>query len=284
MNVAVIILRLLESSHTSRAAPNPSHNLRAVDKMARVWQRSCCSTAICTTLQILMLLCSHVTAQDSCVVSPWEDVINRDLSVFKTTTLHPGLIEQGKKQCYGGWEVMIYDNQLYAIPFGKVPRSTRPPAIDLLAKALCRYKFPNVRFILNAYERKRYADTRDAAVVFSSSKDPNSDVDILLPHHSFVYMPSMRNDLAGNLQFEQRMDQAIWRGAATGGPYNNFTWRHTTRSRAVAACRERQDICDAGTHSCTLRLIFNLQAPGINALEALLSPSGTAACHRHRHQ
>jgi hypothetical protein len=216
--------------------------------MARAWQRTLRAAVIYSILQLMLLLFGWSLAQESCTVSPWEDVIDRDLDVFSTTTIHLQLIEDGKNQCYGGWEVIIYDNQLYAIPFGKLPRAKRPPALDLLAKALCHYKFPNVHFVLNAYERKRYADTRDAAIVFSTSKDPNSDVDILLPHHSFVYMPSMRNDLAGNLLFDQRIDRAVWRGAATGGAYTNFTWRHTTRSRAVAACQERQDICDAGAY------------------------------------
>ncbi len=198
-------------------------------------------------LLIVILIARHYAASsNSCNVSNWEDVIDRDLELLTKSTIHAAVLQGGRLQCHGGWIVTIYDNEVYAEPFGKLPKHKKPSQLDLVVKALCHYKFPNVNFILNAYERKAATEARKATLVFSSSKDPTKEQDVLLPHHSLAYLYSTRNSLQGSKPFEQRLDKAVWRGGASGGSYNQYTWRHTIRSRAVAACQKRQDICDAG--------------------------------------
>jgi hypothetical protein len=186
------------------------------------------------------------SASRGCTESRWEGTIDRDLELFAKTTIHPQLLDVGRSQCRGGWTVLIVDNELFAMPFGELPSTKRPIVMDLLAKALCHRKFPNVEFVLNAYERRRATQASQAAVVFSASKDPGRDMDIVFPHRSLSFLHSIRQHLAGDLQFEQREDRAVWRGTASGGAYSKHTWRHSTRSRAVASCLEKPELCDAG--------------------------------------
>ena len=144
-----------------------------------------------------LLLIPSLTAAAECRLSRWEGVIQRDLEVLNKTTIHPELVERGRSQCHGGWTVLIVDNELYAIPFGDAPTSKRPVAFDLLAKALCKSRFPDVEFVLNAYERRAVTNASQASVVFTVSKDPAKDLDIVWPHQSLSFLHSIREHLAG---------------------------------------------------------------------------------------
>ncbi len=83
--------------------------------------------------------------------------------------------------------MLISNNKLYAKPIGEHNDPIKHPLPMVLAKAMCRYQMPDVELVLNAYSRKKATNASHASVVFSCTKDPAKDQDVVLPYQSMLW-------------------------------------------------------------------------------------------------
>ena len=186
----------------------------------------------------------------TCERSKWEGIISRDLELLQATRVYREHLDIGEKQIYGGWRVMIHNQQLYARPIGEFNDPVKHPLIMVLAKAMCRHQLPDVEFVLNAYSRKAATNSSHASVVFSCTKDPARDQDVVLPYQSMLWPKSHAKSYADvHIPWQEREPRAVWRGTTSGGVFTKYTWRHLTRSRISLLCKERPDLCDVGFSS-----------------------------------
>jgi hypothetical protein len=207
---------------------------------------------------------------NACEKSKWEDIINRDLDLLRSTRVYPTHLDIGQKQVFGGWRVLIHKQKLYALPIGEHNDPIQHPLIMLLAKSMCRYEMPDVEFVINAYSRKAATNATHTSVVFSCTKDPSKDQDVVLPYQSMLWPKSHAAAYADHTTpWEERIPKAVWRGTTSGGVFSKYTWRHMTRSRISLQCKERPDLCDVGFSS------YDPQHTTPEAIAELTSELGT---------
>jgi hypothetical protein len=206
------------------------------------------------TLLVVVADAHRTLASSSCERSQWDDIIDRDLELLKATHVYPPHLDLGEMQIIGGWRVLIHDHKMYAKPLGSfAARKTETLEHGLLmviAKAMCRYEMPDVEFVVNGYSRKSATNTTTASVVFSCTKDPSKDQDILLPYQSMLWPRSHAESFAdASVPWEQKEAKAVWRGTTSGGLFTKPRWRHMARSRIAMLCKKRPDLCDVGFSS-----------------------------------
>ena len=96
----------------------------------------------------------------------------------------------------------------------------------------------------------------ESAIIHASSEPlpvlswakSGSHWDVQYPYINFAWRPANSNGI--NLALNQtawtrRQQRAIWRGSTTGTIYTAHNWNTTRRSRLVAMCKKRADLCDA---------------------------------------
>ncbi len=81
-------------------------------------------------------------------------------------------MKEAQDAVWSGFRVLIYDNQLYAKPFGHIAQEKpeqlqRHGALLLVLKAMCRYRFPNVEFVMNIQDRRATQHLYHSPPVFS---------------------------------------------------------------------------------------------------------------------
>jgi hypothetical protein len=144
-----------------------------------------------------------------------------------------------------GWQVLIYNRTIYAVPLPATPAYRELHAIFVpFLKSLC---FGEEQVAVEFLLRPGDLPAGDVQPVFSWSKKRFFlHQDILFPYWSFSWIRDWQSAaLFDVVPWSQKKGVAIWRGSTTGGLYNVDNWRSLPRSRLVQICQNKTDLCDA---------------------------------------
>ena len=121
------------------------------------------------------------------------------------------------------------------------------PIIKAIKKLITMVELPDVDFIVSLHDS---LDNKNLAVpVFTFAKNKNNKRVILFPDFDALsgYLKELEEVQKGNSLFSwnQKRDQAVWRGAMTGGVFNPNNFLNFPRTKIVSLSLEFPNLIDA---------------------------------------
>jgi hypothetical protein len=178
----------------------------------------------------------------------WARQISQDLEPFQSTNISKALIDATASTFPRALRLLIVNNTLRSYP----EQNGRPHAIlILLMRLLCMHKVPDVEFLVNAADLPLISSTQSPVPMFSWVKTV-AHWDVLMPYWSFAWVPWQPQELPvlNASMWQAKEGKAFWRGSATGAIYTSQNWRNMTRTKLVALCNARGELCDGGMTRC----------------------------------
>ncbi len=215
-------------------------------------------TALITVFAVLLVAAGYLVSPAAPCSNLWHAQVEHDIHQFKTThgKVTRASLDEAQTEILSGFRILILNNTLYAIPqgwqareaFAHTSRGAPHAALLLILKALCRYRMPDVEFVMNIQAERATAHALHSTPVFSYSKDSrNPRWAFLYPSWNVLWPTVTRAQLAANsVPWKDKVAKAVWRGAPSNGALTPFGWQHTARTKLVMNCRQRPDLCDAG--------------------------------------